>query len=301
MTVVKKEVIQEKEEEIIDPIKRIRFFKIKRIQDIITFFNIIQTRKLTNTTDLTQTLTGILSGDIFQNCDLEIKEEYVYKLKENTILLVGNKFFPMKFDFIDEDASDILLKFVECLIVACRLSDLAEERGKFKDENKKFYLGSFMGGIIDFIHRVDVINNKLISSSTDETHLLKNCMEIYSSGSKLISLEESLIGEEKKINIQNALDIEKYVLSLPKKEMTTAIQIFLNRHFQPKWIKLLGKERIQQILNLILREEEFPVTITPNMLNDLFLKLNKSNRKSFVSYLKIHITDSEKKVLLGSK
>jgi hypothetical protein len=222
-----------------------------------------------------------------------VQDEYRKKIKESSIYRVGKDIYPVSFDLKEGiEGSEIQLKFTDCIAVVQDLLDQARKED-LMDGYRKIQLIALIGSLDEMCYRIDPVENKLLSLSPNQTHLRKNRMAIYSNASKLISLEREINGET---------DSEKFfrtLKSLPKKDQLTLIKTFMLPYFEAEWITELEDNIIEEVLELIIKDKDLEVTLSPEMMVELFNKFKSTRRVKFLKYLSLNLNGNEMNVLRG--
>lgn len=272
---------KKKEKNSVSPNTALPFTKIQSIQQIIEFVNRLTSKEIELETELSKNLE-ILGGLLPDS----VREEYFDQLKENEILNIGKRIYPIKYKIINENASDVQLSLIQCIAVVQDIFDKAKAKG-FVDGYAMYQFWTLMGALDELCYRIDPENNELLSLSQDQTHLRKNVMAVYTNASKLISVETKVVGEDKQTSF------EKYMARLPHSEQLKQIEDFIIPNFNPTWIEKLDYNVIQRILNLIIKNPELDITISPTTLLELFKKFKMSDRKEFLKYVSISLVGEE--------
>jgi hypothetical protein len=269
-------------------------FDIDSIWAIIRFINYIQTKKIVQETDLSRHLGLIARG--FKKQEKELRN----KLRTNEIVNSGNKFYPITYRFKDEDASIIQQKLTECITYTQKLFDRSIEEGHLIGLKETFILG-FQRALENILENIDLFRNQLSSRSIKVYDFNNDCNEIYDNGARLVSLDEKAYNREEEDGINSAQELEEYVLKLRREEQSIAIKSFIKKHFSPNWILNFSIEVVEKILKIIIKDEELGVTTTPNMLNEMFLRLPTKEREDFLSYISVNLDGTEKNIIMRDK
>ena len=263
------------------PITDLSFTKIQSIQQIIVYVNQLTTKQITLETELSKNMEII--GDLLPN---NVREEYFDQLVESEIFNIGKRIYPIKYKIINEDASNVQLNLTQCIAIVQDIFNKAKEKA-IVDGYAMYQFYTLMGALDELCYRIDPENNELLSLSQDQTHLRKNVMAIYSNASKLISIETKIVGEDKQTSF------EKYMARLPHTEQLKQVEDFVIPNFNPMWVEKLDYDTIQRVLNLIIKNPELDITISPTTLLELFKKFKMSDRREFLKYMSISLVGEE--------
>jgi len=296
------EIKRKREEVSASSKRRVRFFdgerdikkhRIDSMEKIIDFINFMIYEKLSTETEISKNLDMIVNA--FPE---NLHDEFRGKIADSDDMFKSNKFFPISFKFKDGDAHLVQLKINDCLSYCQKLWNKAKEKGKLKGYTKQ-HLGTLMGALESLQYMIDPFRNELTSVSSDETHLLKTCMSIYTNASKLRALDEEI---NEKIQKTPQQSLEDVIFALDENDRFALIQDFLQKFFEAKWVLNMADEDVQKILAIILSEESgFQITLKPSMLLELWLRLNYEERQDFMAYIKKHLTGKERSIIMGGK
>jgi hypothetical protein len=257
------------------------FTRINTIQQIIIYVNQLTTERIELVTDLSRNMEqlGYLLPD-------SVRDEYNTLWAESEIIEIGMNISPIVYKFINDDASSVQLDLIRCISVVQDVLDKGRAKGIIVGHTEVQFF-TLMGALDELCYRINPDTNELVSLSQDQTHLRKNVMAIYSNASKLISIETELIGEDKEANFM------KHMAILPQSEQLKQIEDYVIPNFRPEWIEKLDYDIIQRILNLIVRNPELDITVSPTILLDLFKRFKMNDRKEFLSYMKVSLVGGE--------
>ena len=224
---------------------------VSDLSSIVDYVNELISNRIKPVNDLSVKMEAYANKSIE---DDDLREEFFDLLKDNPIYLIGLEIFPARYELKGVRGSEVRRDLYEAMAVVQDLIDRAVTQNKM-DGLKKQFLYSLLGALEELSFYINPITDELQSLSSDQTHLQKTQMAIFSCASKLKPLETSL-----NMDKSPEKEFELVVRRLPHEIQKQLIKNLLVTNFKPEWVYEMSYEDRSLILNAIVKDPDLALT-----------------------------------------